>query len=154
MTRCPAKAVPKPPYRGGPSWYSASENASDPCLLRRRRRGSQGGGVLKLARPATLSPSPRAALNTAARLAWLHTREPASPPGSGVEVMGATRALRKQSTWRSCADWSPLSPQGVDARGSESGTWTRGARMEGKETGGPEGASKEPQCWIRRARQP
>lgn len=38
---------------------------------------------------------------------------------------------------------SPLSPQGVDARGSESGEpGLGGARMEGKETGGPEGPAK------------
>lgn len=67
------------------------------------------------------------------------------PPGSGVGVMGATgspcRGLVNME--EELRRLSPLSPQGVDARGSESGEpGLGGARMEGKETGGPEGPAK------------
>lgn len=66
--------------------------------------------------------------------------EPLSP-GGGVGVMGATgspcRGLVNME--EELRRLSPLSPQGVDARGSEAGEpGLGGARMEGKETGGPE----------------
>ena len=93
------------------------------------------------------------------RLATLSPLTPCSPPGlvalgepfspgSGVGVMGATASpcrglVNMEEELRRLSPLSPLSPQGVDARGSESGEpGLGGARMEGKETGGPEGPAK------------
>lgn len=127
MTRCPAKTVPKPLTEEGllvPACRSLP-------LWRKEARGSQGGGVLRLA--ATRDPfPPRAALN--------HR----SPPGlvalGGAftwqrRVMGATgspcRGLVNMS--EELRRLSPLSPQ-VWTPGAVSrvrGTWTRG-RQDGR----------------------
>lgn len=103
-----------------------------------------GGGEVRVAacrgRPRPSPPPPRAALNHPSPPGLVAVGEPLSP-GGGVGVMGATgspcRGLVNME--EELRRLSPLSPQGVDARGSEAGEpGLGGARVEGKETGGPE----------------
>lgn len=105
---------------------------------------------------ATLSPSPRTALNHFSPPGLVAVGEPRSP-GGGVGVTGATGSpcrglVNMEVVLRRL---SPLSPQGVDARGSEAGEpGLGGARVEGKEADGPKAPAKQRNVKIRRARQP
>lgn len=89
-------------------------------------------------RPSPPSP-PAAALNQFSLPGLVAVGEPCSP-GGGVGVTGATGSpcrglVNMEVVLRRL---SPLSPQGVDARGSEAGEpGLGGARVEGKEADGP-----------------
>lgn len=138
MTRCPAKTVPKPPLpRRGPSRYSAS-NASR--SLPPTQAGARKSGWLRVEPGCDpLLPSSRAALNHIIPPGLVVVGEPRSP-GGGVGVTGATGSpcrglVNMEEVLRRL---SPLSPQGVDARGSEAGEpGLGGARVEGREAGDP-----------------
>lgn len=92
--------------------------------------------------PAT-TPSPRAATIIPAHPVWLQQRRMCSP-GGGVGVTGGAGGpcrglVNMEVALRRLSPLNPLSPQGVDARGSAAGEpGLGGARVEGRETGGPE----------------